>query len=334
MRIGILGAGSIGCFVGGRLIAANDDVVLVGRRGAEIHELGLTLTDYLGGRVTLPPERVRYEAGVEALADCDVVLVAVKAIDTRSAGEQLAAVLRRPATVVSLQNGVSNGQILREALPGHTVLSGMVSFGVQSPAKAHFHLGTSGPIALEGPREASLELARALTQAGFEVQTHDHFDSVLWSKLLLNLNNPINALAGIPLRAELSVRDYRRVLALAMREGLACMKKAGIRATRVGKVAPGIVPHVLTLPNVLFFRVAATMIQIDEKARSSMQEDLERGRRTEIEQLNGEIIHLGERVGERVSVNRRIRDLVVRAEQKRAGSPRMPAGELLAEVLS
>ncbi|HJZ88924.1 MAG TPA: 2-dehydropantoate 2-reductase [Polyangia bacterium] len=332
MKIGVLGAGSIGCYLGGRLIAAGHDLVLVGRLGAEIAAHGLTLTDYQGQRLVLPPEKVRYRADAAALRDREVVLVTVKSMATAEAAAQLARVLSSPVLVVSFQNGVSNVPTLRAALPACPVAAGMVPFNVLHQAQGHFHNGTSGPLELERTGGAEAELAEALGGAGFGVALHDDMRPVQWTKLLINLNNSLNALAGVPLREQLADRRYRMIMARVVREGLACLKAAGIRPVRIGRLIPRLAPTVLSLPNWLFVRVAAAMVKVDPTARSSMWEDLERRRPTEIEYLNGEVIRLGEQHHVPTPVNRKIRELVRAAEQAQRGSPQMSAPDLWAVV--
>jgi 2-dehydropantoate 2-reductase len=85
MKIGVLGAGSIGCYLGGKLIAAGHEVVLVGRLGDEIRESGLELTDYAGGRVKLAATEVRYVAEPGPLAGVEAVFVTVKSLATEDA---------------------------------------------------------------------------------------------------------------------------------------------------------------------------------------------------------------------------------------------------------
>src|SRR5207249_999787 len=119
-----LGAGAIGCYLGGRLLAARHDVVLVGRLGAEIRAAGLELTDYTGGRVVVPPGEIRYVEDAAALAGVDVVLVTVKSLATEEAARPLASILQRPTPIVSFQNGVANPPRLRALLPQHPVLAG------------------------------------------------------------------------------------------------------------------------------------------------------------------------------------------------------------------
>jgi 2-dehydropantoate 2-reductase len=332
VKFGVLGAGAIGAYLGGRLAAAGEDVALVGRLGAEVREHGLTLTDLKGERVSLRPDEVVYRAEPQTLVDRDVVIVAVKSMDTEAAARPLTAILAKPTVVVSFQNGVANPETLRRTLPGHAVLAGMVPFNVLREPKAHFRLATSGPLALERAGGAEEAIAQALRRAGFQVEVHGNMAGVLWTKLLVNLNNSVNALAGVPLREELADRDYRRVLAMSIREGLSCVRAAAIRPVRFGRVDPRLLAFALTLPNAVFLRLARAMVEINADARSSMWEDLERGRPTEIEYLNGEIIRLGERFAVPVPVNRRIRELVRAAESAKHGSPRIGGGDLRKRV--
>lgn len=332
MRIGVFGAGSIGCYLGGRLIAAGEDVVLVGRLTSEVKAHGLTLTDYTGARVALTPAQVRYVDAVAALADCDAVLLTVKGTATAAAAAALAPVVKPAAVVVSCQNGVTNADCLRAALPGRAVLAGMVPFNVVHQGNGHFHNGTSGPLELERGSSATAELRQALQHAGFMVVLHDNLRAVQWSKLLINLNNAVNALAGVPLREQLGNRGYRLVMADVVREGLSCLRAAGIKPVRLGRLVPSLAPVALSLPDWLFFRVAAAMVKVDPRARSSMWEDLDRRRTTEIELLNGEIVRLGEKLGVATPLNRKLCELVHAAERDQRGSPQLSAQALRAAL--
>ena len=138
---------------------------------------------------------------------------------------------------------------------------------------------------------------------------------VAWGKLLINLNNAVAALSGRTLLEELSQRDYRRVVAASQREGLRLLKRAGIEPAKVGGVAPGLLPFIIASPDWLFRNVFLAKWKIDTKARSSMNDDLIAGRRTEVDYLNGELVALAERVGLDAPINRRIVELVRLAEK-------------------
>ncbi len=92
---------------------------------------------------------------------------------------------------------------------------------------------------------------------------------------------------------------------------------------------PRVAPFALRLPDALFFRVASAMVKIDPHARSSMLDDLDHGRATEIDHLNGEILRLAAAHGLRAPANQAIFDLVKRAEATKAGSPRLSSRALL-----
>jgi 2-dehydropantoate 2-reductase len=137
---------------------------------------------------------------------------------------------------------------------------------------------------------------------------------IAWGKLLINLNNAVNALSGRPLLAEISERDYRRAFAAAMREGLAILKQAGIEPAKVGAVGPRLMPAVIGSPDWLFNRVFIKRWKIDAKARSSMSDDLAQGRKTEVDYINGELVALAERISADAPINRKIVELVRAAE--------------------
>ena len=134
--------------------------------------------------------------------------------------------------VVSFQNGVRNGELLRSRLTEQVVVPGMVPFNVLNRGAGVFHQGTEG--ALDVQRDAALApYVEAFQWAGLPLTQHDEILPVQWAKLLLNLNNPINALSNVPLRDELSQRAYRRCLAAAQAETLAILDAAGIEPAQL-----------------------------------------------------------------------------------------------------
>ncbi|MEO6698587.1 MAG: 2-dehydropantoate 2-reductase [Paraperlucidibaca sp.] len=313
--IGIFGAGSVGCYVGGCLMASGTDVVLVGRpsRRDELREHGLRVSDYRGREHQF--DSVKVATSAAALSEVEVVLVTVKSADSAQAAVDLAPHLREGTWVVSLQNGIDNAATLSRGLPRCRVVAGMVPFNVAHRAPGVFHQGTEGSLAAE--REVGLQalISKAFAKAKLAVQWHDDMPSVLWAKLLLNLNNPINALSGRPLKEELSLWAYRRCLAMAQREALNLLQKAGIKLARLTPLAPQWIPLMMSLPDFLFARLAHKLLEIDPLARSSMWEDFETGRRTEIDWINGEVVRLAERLGESAPVNKQLMRLVRDAEQ-------------------
>jgi 2-dehydropantoate 2-reductase len=332
-RIVIFGAGSIGCYVGGRLAAAGGRVSFVGRErlAREIAGHGLHLTDYLGADLRLAGSEVGYHIDPAIAAEADLILVTVKSGATAEAGETLARIVRPGAVVVSFQNGIGNDEALRAALPGRTVLAGMVPFNVIHRTAGHFHQGTEGTLDVQ-QHPALAPFLESFANAGLPLRQHADLKPVQWAKLLLNLNNAINALSGLPLKRELSQRDYRRCFALAQNEALAVLRAAGIRPAKLTPLPPQFFPFALRLPDGLFRIAASRMLAIDPLARTSMLDDLDAGRATEVDWLNGEIIRLGEKVHLGSPVNEKLVELVHAAEQ--GGRRDWPGSELLERLQS
>lgn len=334
-RICIYGAGSVGCYLGGRLLAAGASLRFVGRAriGVELAQHGLRVTDYLGAAFELPSTAIDYaqapSAAAEAVRAAEIVLVTVKSAATREAARELKPALAPGAIVISLQNGIGNAEVLREELPGVIVLAGMVPFNVLARGQGRFHQGSEGAVAIAA--HAGLQgLQTLFARAGLPLALHVDMRAVLWAKLLLNLNNAINALSGLPLKDELSQRGYRRCLALAQRETLALLSAARIPLAQLTKLPPQRLPLLLSVPDFLFRRFAGKMVAIDPLARSSMWEDFEAGRATEVDYINGEVLRLAASLGHAAPINARMVELVRAAEQ--GGRRDWTADELLAEL--
>jgi 2-dehydropantoate 2-reductase len=144
---------------------------------------------------------------------------------------------------------------------------------------------------------------------------------VQWGKLLFNLNNALNALANLPLRAQLAQRPWRRLFADQVEEALAAIRAEGIRPVSAAPLPVSFMPPLLRLPDTLFQVVLGRTMKIDPEARSSMWEDLQRGRRTEIDYLQGVITEIAARRGLAAPLSRRIVELIRKAEADGKGSP-------------
>lgn len=314
-RIVVHGAGSIGCYVGGALRATGADVTLLVRPriAAELAQHGLHLADLRGRSHELCAAQLQLSQDPAVLADAELILLTVKSQATAEAAAQIATHARPGTVLISLQNGVRNAAELRALLPQLHVIAGMVPFNVAQQGAGRFFRGTEGELGVAADpmhaRWSSLFMA-----AGLPLIEHTDLQAMLWGKLLLNLNNAVNALSGLPLKAQLSQRGYRRVVARLQFEALAALRAAGIKPAKVAKVGPALLPHVLGLPDWLFRRLAARMLAIDPQARSSMWEDFQLGRSTEVDSLNGEIVRLGAAHGLPTPANSAIVDLVHAAE--------------------
>ena len=220
--------------------------------------------------------------------------------------------------VVSLQNGVGNVAVLRNRLPGRRVLGGMVPFNVIALGEGRYHRATSGEIVIE---QDDIGIAEKLSVPGLKMRPTDNIDGVQWGKLLVNLNNALNALADLPLRRQLAQRPWRRLFADQMVEGLAAMRAEGIKPVSPTPIPAGWMPPLLRLPDMIFEVMLGRTMKIDPEARSSMWEDLQRGRHTEIDYLQGVITEIAGRRGLDAPLSRRIVELIRKAELDAKGSP-------------
>lgn len=334
--ITIAGAGSVGAYVGGLLAAAGRDVTLLLRAplAKAIAAHGLTVSDLDGRDDIVPPASLTLTSDPEtALRSADIVLVTVKSRDTAAMARLIAKHAPKGATVVSLQNGVRNADILRQGLgleglgleglgPKYRVVDAMVPFNVvqtRTEGEApRFHRASSGTMQIESGVEG---LADLLNIPGAPVIEQSDIEAVLWGKLLVNLNNALNALAGLPLLEQLGMRPWRLLIARQMAEGLAVLRAAGIRPAPVEGMPPRLIALALRLPDALFKLAARSMMAMDANARSSMWEDLMARRPTEIDYIQGEIVRLAERHGIEAPLVRRVTQLIKQAEKAENGSP-------------
>lgn len=318
MNFVVIGAGAIGCYVGARLAHAGHHVVFVGRpRVLEpLRRQGLRVSDVQGFDAHLSPAALCLcESLAQALAalpagqGAPTLLVCVKGTATRDVARDIAHSAAAGTVVLSLQNGVGNVDRIRALAPQVLVHAGMVPYTVMWCDPQHVRRVNRGVLQVEHSAH-SQALQAPMGTAGVAIELQDHMPAVLWGKLLLNLLNPVNALADLPIREQLLQRDHRLVLAALQTEALQVLRAAGIRPAKVAAAAPRMVPRILRLPNWLFTRVAAGMLRLDPQARTSMCADLQSGRCTEIDDLCGEVVRLAQQHQVPAPLNRAMVELI------------------------
>lgn len=331
-RIAVLGAGSIGCFIGGAWAAAGLPVSLFGRPriARDVRDHGLSLSDYKGWQTVIPPGDVDYACVPDGLGDAEIIALCVKSGATGEAARDIVEHGRDGALVISFQNGVSNVELLERELGSRfRVARGMVPYNVAYLGDGRFHKGVAGDLWVEDRPETRI-LAKRVGGGPAALRLSSDMIGMAWGKLLINLNNAVCALSGRTLLEELRERDYRRVVAASQREGLKLLRRAGIRPRKVGPVPPRLLPLVVGSPDWLFNNLFLKGWKIDARARSSMADDLEQSRKTEIDYLNGELVRLADRLGSPAPINRKIVELVRKAE---AGADSLSPAALRKAVL-
>jgi 2-dehydropantoate 2-reductase len=306
MHVGVMGAGAVGGFFGARLAQAGAAVTLIGRPAhvAAIAERGLELTS--GGEVTLVP--VAASTDVAALADADAVLVAVKSTDTDAVTTSLAAELAPDALIVSLQNGVDNAWRIRERGAQPVVPAAVyVSAEMTGPGKLRHNGGGQLVVGRPMATDESAAMARLdrlvalFATAGIPCRRSDDIRVDLWTKLTANCAyNAISALTGLRYRHLTADAGVREVMGQVIDEIAAVARADGV-------------PVETDALHDAVRRIAEVM----PEALSSTAQDLQRGRLTEIDHLNGYVVRRGVALGVPTPVNRTLQALVSLAERTR-----------------
>jgi 2-dehydropantoate 2-reductase len=298
-RIAVVGAGAVGGYFGGMLARAGAPVVMIGRQAFvdAVRKNGLLL-DTLQFKETV---RVEASTDLEAVRGAEIVLLCVKTTDTESTARALAPLLSSSATVVSLQNGVDNAEKIRAA--GIDALSAVVYVAASVPAPAHVkHVGR-GDLVI-GSRNARTEHFAALFEkARVACRISDNIDGELWTKLIWNCAlNAISALGRAKYGQIAASEDARKVVETIVNEVLAVARAARIQLPGVETPQDGLAGAL---------KIATQM----SGAISSTGQDLTRGKRTEIDSLNGYISRRGAELGVPTPVNHALYTLVKLAEE-------------------
>lgn len=289
MKIAVMGAGAVGCYYGGMLARAGHDVVLIARpqHVEAIQRDGLRLD------TKSFDEYVRLDASSEAGAakNADVVLFCVKSTDTDSAALALKPYLHERTLVLSLQNGVENAERLRELLP-QEVAAAVVYVAAEMAGPGHIRHHGRGELVIE-PSSMSEEVARTLAAASVPTEISDNVRGALWAKLVLNCAyNALSAITQTPYGRLVQGEGVTRAMRDVVDECLAVAKADGV--TIPGDVDAAVRGIAETMPN----------------QYSSTAQDMARGKRSEIDHLNGLIVRRGEASGIPTPANRMLHVLV------------------------
>ena len=293
MRIAILGSGGVGGYFGGRLAAAGVDVTFIARGAhlAALRERGLRIESPLGN-VELP--RVQATDDTKAVGPVDLVLFAVKLYDTQGALHALPPLIGPRTLVIPLQNGVDSVDTLIKAVGKEHVAGGTcyVAAVISEPGVIR-HTAMNRMLfgALDGSRPPILEELLAATKtAGIEGTLSDHIMVDIWAKFArLTVYSGMTSIARAPIGRIMSDPELESMLEAALHESIAVAR---------GKQIP--------LPGRLFDEVMAGNRALPPQARSSMLEDLERGRPLELPWLSGAVVRIGEEVGVPTPTHRQI----------------------------
>jgi len=294
-RVAVVGAGAVGGYFGGLLARVGKPVVLIGRPSfvEAVRKSGLYL-DTVQFQETVHPE---VSSELSAAAGADVVLFCVKTRDTSSVARQLSTILSPEATIISLQNGVTNAEEIRAA-SGLEALSSVVYVAAAVPVPGRVKHFGRGDLVL-GPKNEKAEwLARFFASANISCRISDNIEGELWTKLIWNCGlNALSGLGRVTYGEILASEDAKRLVEAAVYEVLHVAQAKGIHP-------PGLEDPKAALAGSL--RIAQQMSGM----RSSTAQDMERGKLTEIDSLNGYVAKLGAELGVPTPVNHTLYTLV------------------------
>ncbi|WP_144212163.1 2-dehydropantoate 2-reductase [Shewanella donghaensis] len=325
MKIAIFGAGSTGCYLAGELKLANLDVSIICRpriKTSITDNGGIRLTDYQGLEQRVMPDALITDVNeLSCLNDVEkgsnhsspifeVIFVTLKCHQLPNIIDDLLAISDENSAIILMQNGIGSLEIFEQALAKtkatRQVYQGITTFNVLQQDNATFHKGTEGGFIFEScPQTKAIETAieaafvtntdTATSNTGTNISCTLASDmtTIINGKLLLNLNNALNAICDVPIKQQFTQRKTRKLLAMAMKEWLNVCKQAKHPLAQFTKVKPALLPLILSMPDILFTILAKQMLAIDPHARSSMWQDIQAKRPTEVDFLNGAVVKLG-----------------------------------------
>lgn len=298
MRIAVVGPGALGCLIAGLLKAkTKEDIWLIDKspeRAKRIGQDGIKM-EGLSGPVQV---EVNVSADPKEVGHCDLVILCVKSYSTEDACKYIRELVSKGTIVLTLQNGIGNVQILNDCFGSEKVIAGITNHGATLLGTGHIrHAGKGETIIgtskgrLFGPIK---DIAGILSKAGFETKTSRDIDSVIWSKLVINVGiNALTAITRLKNGVLIEHDGTREILRNAVQEAVKIVKRKRIKLMYDDPIQKVESVCKATAANI-----------------SSMLQDVLNSKRTEIDFINGAIIRQGKAMGIPTPVNETLTALV------------------------
>jgi 2-dehydropantoate 2-reductase len=312
-KIAVVGAGAVGSLLGGLLARAGKDVTLIGRpeHVEAINKNGLHIDGILG-EFTVPiqaEETVRFRP--------DLVLLTVKMTDLETTCRQIAPYVT-DIPILTLQNGVRSDAIAGNILGEQNIVGGIVLFNAKFLNPGHVTYGRKGALVIG---EAFQENGKRVRDVGdllslvTNISTCDNIQGARWTKLLINiLGNSLEAMTGESLRACMNIRGTRRVGTLILKEALEIIEKNRIWLVPLPDVPITAFKPIIKSPLLVASRMLQFVTGSTDTVTSTLQ-SLRRGKPTEIDYLNGEIVQLGRKINIGTPYNSKVVELIREIEK-------------------
>ncbi len=309
MKILIFGAGAMGSVFGG-FLSAGHDVTLIGR-DPHIHkiaETGLRVSGIWGEHLFCGVSALTSVSRIPKDKGFDLVMITTKSNDTGAAVRKIAPFISDQTHVMSMQNGIGNEDVIAGTFGKGRTMGGMAIFGARLVEPGHVEVTVYASECLVGMMEKAVttkteEVARAFTLAGIPTRASEDIIRDKWMKAFYNIAlNPLSAILRVPY-GELGGRDEtKRIMKALLKEAFSVAEALGISLSQSWEE--------------YFTYLLEKQLPPTAGHRSSMLQDIERGRPTEIDYLNGAVVKLGSMLGIEAPVNAAVSD-IIRALERR-----------------
>lgn len=316
MKYAVIGLGAVGSIVGGLLIRSGEDVVLIGKKNQVdiINQNGITINGIKGSILV---KNAHASSDLSYIKDVDLIIICVKSQDTQNLANNLKQYIKKSALILSLQNGVRNSNILSQ-ITGNKAISGVVLFNAVYSKPGEVNLTIRGGLLIEAEdsySEAIDGLLKSFKMVGFNSKSMDNLQGFQWSKLIVNLQNAVTALTGQTIKESILDSASRSILIATMKEGMYVLEKSGISIKTLPDMDPKKIINRLSSYNSIILKIGSKLMRL-QNARTSMWQSLSRGKRTEIDYINGEIVNLAKKNNFKAPINEKLVEKVKEAELK------------------
>ena len=320
MRVAIYGAGSLGTILGAYISRAGEKIELINRNKAHIEALQ-TKGAQVTGTVEFCQEVTAYTPA-EMSGVYDIIFLMTKQQHNAEVVEMLKGYLAADGVIVTFQNGLPEVQIAQaigeERVLGCTVAWGATMKGpgvcelTSSPDALSFSLG-----AISSHRSRHFARVKELLETMGRVDIEENFIGTRWSKLLINASfSGMSAVLGCTFGQAAKQRDSRRIVQALIKECIDVCRVGGIRIEPVqGKDIVKLLDYSNPLKKAFSFFIIPIAIRKHAKLRASMLQDLEKGKLTEVDAINGAVSAFGRKVGCPTPMNDRVVEIIHRIER-------------------